>query len=214
MDKWTLVGKKSLNKELASKKNLNPVDKRILFQREKPIKSINILDLLLAINLAIKKCGLPEHICLLRLWETPSEAISGLLKEKASAEMLNSAKEEILKTAKELDSSIISLQAAEQWYSLRIHTISLERYLYSTEMNILQEEIETTNALNLLISPWWINLKRTEEHFNNNEITYLTVIIKVCSKTIADGLIAKGIKFEDKKYSVEFFHETKTDIIC
>ena len=67
--------------------------------------------------------------------------------------MLNSAKEKILKAVKKLDSSIISFQAAEQWYLLRIHTVSLERYLNSTEMSVLQEEIETTNALNLLIFP-------------------------------------------------------------
>ena len=108
MKKGTLIKKKSLNKELVLKKNLNPVDRRILFQREKPTKSINISDLLLAINLAVKKCELSEYICLLRLWEIPSEAISDLLKEKVSAEMLNSAKEEILRAAKELDSLIIS----------------------------------------------------------------------------------------------------------
>ena len=95
LDKWTLVDRKSSIKkgELAPKKNLNPVDRRILLLREKSTKLVNIPDLLLAINLAIKKCGLPEHIRLLRLWETPSGAISGLLKEGANAKMLDSAKE-------------------------------------------------------------------------------------------------------------------------
>ena len=125
------------------------MDRRILFSREKPTKSVNIPDLLLAINLAIKRCGLSEHICLLKLWEIPSGAISGLLKERANAEMLNSAKEEILKAVKELDSSIVFFQAAEQWYSLRVHTVSLERYLNSTGIKTLQEEIESTNELNL-----------------------------------------------------------------
>ena len=92
--------------------------------------------------------------------------------------------------------------------------VSLERYLNFTEINILQKEIKITNALNLFISPQWINLKRAEEHFNNNEITYLTIIIKVRSKIIADSLIAKDIKCKGKKYFVKFFHEIKADIIC
>ena len=216
LDKWTLIERKKSTKngELAPKKSLNPVDRRILFLREKSTKSINIPDLLLAINLAIKKCGLPEHIRLLRLWETPSGAISGLLKNGANAEMLNSAKEEILKAVKKLDSSISSLQAAEQWYSLRIHTISLKRYLNSTGMKILKEEIESTNELNLPNYPRWINPKKAEERFNNEEIAYSTVVIKVRSKTIADSLIAKGIEFGGKRHTVELFQETKADIIC
>ena len=59
--------RKSLNKDLRPKKGLNPVNRRILFLREKPIKSINISDLLLAINLAIIKCGLLKYIRLLKL---------------------------------------------------------------------------------------------------------------------------------------------------
>ncbi len=219
LDKWTLVERKSSTKktELAPKKGLNSVDRRVLFTRENSIKStksVNISDLLLAINLAIKRCGLPEHIRLLRLWETPSGAISGLLKEKASAEMLISAKEEILKAAKKLDSSISSFQAAEQWYSLRIHTVSLERYLNSTGMKILKEEIKSTNGLNLPNSPRWINQKRAEERFNNNEIAFSTIVIKVRSKIIADGLIAKGIEFGGKRHTIELFQEMKQDTIC
>jgi hypothetical protein len=63
--------------------------------------------------------------------------------------MLESAKEEIFKAVKKLDSSISSLRAAEQWYLIRVHTVSLERYLNSTEIEILRDEIETINALNL-----------------------------------------------------------------
>jgi hypothetical protein len=48
-------------------------------------------DLLLAINLASKKIGLPEHIKLIKLWFTPLEAILGLLKEGATEEILLNA---------------------------------------------------------------------------------------------------------------------------
>jgi hypothetical protein len=48
--------------------------------------------------------------------------------------MLELAKEEILKAIKKLDLLISSFKAAEQWHSIRVHTVSLERYLNSTEM--------------------------------------------------------------------------------
>ena len=101
--------KNDLKNALAPKKGLDPIDKRILFRREILSSFINILDLLLAINLAIKRCRLSEYIRLLRLWESPLRAISRKLREVVNAKMLNSVKEEILKAIKKLDPSIIAL---------------------------------------------------------------------------------------------------------
>jgi hypothetical protein len=50
-------------------------------------------------------------------------AISRLLKERASVNMLDFAKTAILEAIQKIDSSIISFQAAEQWYTLKIHTV-------------------------------------------------------------------------------------------
>jgi hypothetical protein len=59
---------KSLPRELALKKGLDPVDKRVLFTRLKTGKKLVVLsNLLLAINLASKKIGLPEYIRLIKL---------------------------------------------------------------------------------------------------------------------------------------------------
>ena len=106
LDKWTLV--KDPKKTL-TKKQLDPIDRRILIKRKNPTNSVNILDLLLAINLVIKKCELLEFVRVTRLWNTFLETISEQLKKEVNAEMFISVKEEILKTAKKIDSSIISI---------------------------------------------------------------------------------------------------------
>jgi hypothetical protein len=83
---------KSLPRELALKRGLDLVDRRILFTRlETGKKSVVLPDLLLAINLASKKIGLPEYIRLIKLWFTPLEAILGLLKKEVTREMLLNA---------------------------------------------------------------------------------------------------------------------------
>jgi hypothetical protein len=83
---------KSLPRELAPKRELDPVDKRILFTRLKTgKKSVILPDLLLAINLASKKIGLPEYIRLTKLWFTSLKVISELLKEEVTGEMLLNA---------------------------------------------------------------------------------------------------------------------------
>jgi hypothetical protein len=106
---------KNLPQELTPKRGLNPVDKRILFTRLKTgKKSVVLPNLLLATNLASKKIGLPEYIRLIKLWFTPLGAISGLLKEGATGEILLNAQKEIIDAAKKINPSIINLTAAEQ----------------------------------------------------------------------------------------------------
>jgi hypothetical protein len=101
----------NLPRELAPKRGLDPVDKRILFTRLKTgKKSVVLPDLLLA----SKKIGLPEYIRLIKLWFTSSEIISGLLKEGVTGEILLNAQKEIIDTIKKIDPSIINLTAAEQ----------------------------------------------------------------------------------------------------
>ena len=80
-------------------------------------------------------------------------------------------------------------------------------------MEKLQEEIESSNAINLSYKPRWINQKRIEERFNNEEIRYSIVIIKVRSKLIVNDLITKEIEFKDKKYLVEIFKDIKEDTL-
>ena len=215
LDNWTLIQrKKPQNKELEPKNGLEAADRRILFHREKTSQSAKIPDLVYAINKAIKDKGLPDHIRLLRLWQTPTGAISGLLKEKATIEMLSSAKTAILEAIQRIDSSITSFQAAEQWHTLKVHTISLKRYLNPSGMQALKNEIETTTGLNLPTLPRWMNEKRALERFERDEIAYSTVTIKVRSKAIADKCIAKGIDFGGKNHVTELFLEARADIIC
>jgi hypothetical protein len=105
---------KSLPRELAPKRGLDPVDRRILLTRlETGKKSVVLPDLLLAINLASQKIGLPEYIRLIKLWFTPSGGILGLLKEGATGEMLLNAQKVIIDAVKKIDQSIINLSAAE-----------------------------------------------------------------------------------------------------
>jgi hypothetical protein len=60
--------------------------------------------------------------------------------------------------------------------------VSLNRYLYSAEINLLKEEIESTTGLDIPNNPQWINENKAEERFNNKEIAFSSIIITVCIK--------------------------------
>ena len=110
--------------------------------------------MLLAINLAIKKIGLPEHIRLLKLTYTAIGSISGLLGEKALALMLIPAfNDSLIKTAREHNTAIIGINQAEQWYRLRVHRVLLSRYLAPGGLKVAKQEIESTQDLSLPFNP-------------------------------------------------------------
>ena len=120
-----------LVQQLAPKKATEPSERRVIFTRDTFLSGqADMSDLLLAINLAIKKAGLPDHVRFFRMSYTTTGAISGLLGDRATAGMLCPAYNTLLiNTARALDPAIIGVQKAEQWHKLRIHKVSLKRYL-------------------------------------------------------------------------------------
>jgi hypothetical protein len=61
--------------------------------------------------------------------------------------------------------------------------VSLNRYLYSAEINLLKEEIELITGLDMPNNSQWINEKKAEERFNKEEIAFSSIIITVRIKT-------------------------------
>ena len=100
--------------------------------------------MLLAINLAIKKKGLLEHIRFLKLTYTAIGSISDFLREKVSASMLvPSFNDALIRIAREYDTAIIGVNQAEQWYRLKVHGVLLSRYLSLEGLKLAKQEIET-----------------------------------------------------------------------
>jgi hypothetical protein len=67
--------------------------------------------------------------------------------------MLNSAKTAILEVIQKIDPLISLFQVAEQWYTLKVHTISLNRHLNPLEIKALKDDIEVITGLDLSILP-------------------------------------------------------------
>jgi hypothetical protein len=115
---WVTIQRKTkpLAQELTPKKATELSQRCIIFQRLKDAPQYaSLSNILLAINLAIKKMGLPEHIRLLKLTYTTTESISGFFREKALASMLISAfNDTLIKIAREYDTAIIGINQAKQ----------------------------------------------------------------------------------------------------
>jgi len=173
--------------------------------------------MLLALNKAMGKWGLPEHIRLIKLGYTPTGAISGLLSEKAIVPVIIPAySDSIIKIAIQFDPAITGIGQAEQWYRLKVHKVLLSRYLGSPEgLRLAKEEIEATQGLSMPLSPQWLaNKEEMKRRYDSGESKFSTITITVRNKLEADTLMAKGLHFGGYNHTVTRYWETGPEEIC
>ena len=90
---------------------------------------------MLALNESLQKAGIPAYTRFSRVGYSQSGAISALLTEKSSAEQLvNNYSNIIIKAAKAVDAGVIGVEALERWQKLKVHGMSLARYLGEGKM--------------------------------------------------------------------------------
>jgi hypothetical protein len=217
---WIIIQRKKAipATELAPKKATEPSQRRVILQREKNAnQNVNLPNLLLALNKAMKEWGLPDHIRLIKLGYTETGAISGLLTDKATADMIIPLySDALIKIAIQYDINIIGISQAEEWYKLRVHKVYLARYFDNPEgLELAKEEIEATQGLNMPLMPQWLaNKEAIRNRYQDREINFSTIVITVRNKLEADRLIAKGLHFGGYNHTVDRYWETGPTEIC
>ncbi len=124
--------------------------KRILFPREKSDQQISEADLMLVLKEALQKAGERFETRFSRMRYAPSVAISALLTEKADAGLLIPRLSNVLiRVAKTVDASIVGAEVLEHWQPLKIHGMSLERYLGEKKIELLKRKVESSTGIQL-----------------------------------------------------------------
>ena len=114
---------------------------------------------MLALNEALQKAGESALVRFSRVKYSQSGAISGLLTEKSRAEDLLKARKNILiRAAKMVDAAVIGAETLEHWHCLKVHGMSLDRYLGKGRMEIFRREVESSTGVQLKTIPRWLIL--------------------------------------------------------
>lgn len=94
---------------------------------------------MLALNEALERAGVESKVRFIRVRYAPSGSISALLSEKADATMLLSQRSNLLiRAAKTIDDAVVGVEVLEQWHSLKVHGMSLERYFGPGKMELVK----------------------------------------------------------------------------
>lgn len=122
---------------------LEPKKRRVIFRREPTSAQDFEADLMLTLNESLQKAGIPVNTRFSRVGYLHSAAISALLTEKPSAEILvRDHYNMLIGAAKSIYEKVIGIEALERWQRLKVHGMSLARYLGDEKMELPRREIE------------------------------------------------------------------------
>ncbi len=124
---------------------------------------------MLVLNESLQKAGIPVYTRFSRVGYSQSGAISALLMEKSNAEnLVKDHSNMLIRAAKSVDEKVIGIETLEQCERLKVHGMSLMRYLGDGKMELLRREIESSTGIELKTRPrWLISEARLEERLES-----------------------------------------------
>lgn len=148
---------------------------------------------MLALNEALQKAGVGSKVRFCHVRYAPSGSISALLTEQADASMLLPQQSNLLvRAAKSVDQAVIGVETLEHWQRLKVHGMSLARYLGPNKMDFLKREVESSTGINLKAVPrWLINEERLKEQQEAHNKQGSAIVITVSNEREAKAALCQ-----------------------
>ena len=112
---------------------------------------------MLAFNKLLQKAGEELDTQFSQGRYAPSGAIFALLTKKADAELLIPRLSNLLiQAANTVDYAIVGVEVLKHWQRLKVHGMSLKRYLGGGKIEVLKREVELSTDIQLKALPHWL----------------------------------------------------------
>jgi len=212
---WTTVGgrKKPKSSKKVLKKH-SADQRRILLLRKGSAQQCDPRDIMLAINKALAQAGADPTVRMVGLRYIKAGSLSGLIVEHARADDLLKYAATVLASARALDPSVNEIEKTERWRKLRVHGVSLDRYLCEGGLDLARKEIEFMTGERLPCAPRGIRSDGLEERYHSESITRSSPVVTVKSKAVADSIMAKGLSFGGRRHEADRFWTRGEGGIC
>jgi hypothetical protein len=195
-------------------------DRKVIFPRDgyTPHPASNETDVLSEVNRALRRAGVPDHIRLTKLRRNDNGVLTGLVGDRTNATQFLLYRDTILQAARKADSGIIAVESNETWVRLKIHGVSLHRYMKddpAAGLRLLREEIEAENpGVTIPLASWLAAPRSIKARWDRGEISKSSVVFAVKERSAADRLRMKGIRAAGIYYAVERYVPEGPDAIC
>ena len=215
---WTEVTGSSRRRKATtpSMPKVEPEKRKVIFRRQALSPQKSEADLMLALNESPQKAGILAYTRFTRVGYSQSGTISALLTEQSNAEQLISEHSNtLIRAAKAVDGGVTGVEALERWQRLKVHGMSLARYLGEGKMEVLCREIESSTGIQLKTVPrWLISESRLEERLESGNGRGSAIVITVGNNEEASRLCSKGLRFGGALKVVEKYWEAGPGSVC
>jgi hypothetical protein len=148
---------------------------------------------------------------LLKLSYTEKGQLSGLLGEYSTSQEVLIYKDLLITTARAFDPLVVGVQPTETWIKLKVHGVSLNRYLKPRGLELANEEIELQNKTQLPYLPRWLKPKEIlQQGYAQNS----SLVVTIRDRQLANKLLQAGLYFGGKRHLVERYWESGKGEIC
>lgn len=121
----------------------------------------------------------------------------------------------LIRAAKAVDGVVTGVEVLEQWHCLKVHGMSLDRYLGPGSVELLKREVESSTGILLKTIPrWLINKNRLKEQQENNNKRGSAIVITVSNEIDSKRLVASGFRFGGAIKKVEKYWEAGPGSVC
>jgi hypothetical protein len=179
----------------------------------KPINKITA-----AVNIGIYLKGAPNFHRLTATTRNTKGTITATTASTVDAQtLINHYRHEIIDAARKVDNAILDVQVLETWVKLKVHGISLNRFMgKGTHSGIHKLPLEIAaenNGIQALAGVRWLGNPRNIRHkYRAGTLQKSSAVFSVKSSKAADHLIAHGVTLGGIRYKVDVTDSVPPDL--
>lgn len=104
----------------------------------------------------------------------------------------------LIRVAKSVDDSMVGVEIMEHWQSLKVHRMSLARYLGPDKMGLYKREVESSTGIALKAMPRWsVNEDRLKEQQEANNKRGSAISITASNDSEAKSYVLMAFALEE-----------------
>lgn len=121
----------------------------------------------------------------------------------------------LIRAAKIVNPGVIRVETLERWQRLKVHGISVARYLGEEKIEILYQEIKSSMRILLkIVSCQLINESQLEKYLKSGIGRRFAIVIMVSTSEEVGKLCSKRLRFDRALKVVKKYWEAKPGLVC
>ena len=167
-----------------------------------------------AINRALHREGISD-VRVERVRCTDTCRLLGVAPPTSTLQTLLQHRDMVLKAARTADTSISDIRPSQRRKWIRIHNLSLHRYMRKGGLSQLREELGAENGgVDIPAEVRWLGGTKVRTRYQETQGGTSSVVAAVLGEAVFNRLCRSGARLFGRRYEVDAYEETRPDAFC